>query len=102
MSKASTLLKLIEGSPKALNALEVLDLLNEIIKDDRDRWRVSLDDHAKTFTVYRGSDDICGGYFDPDTKTIKDIEFMDRTYRQNNKTRIKAMNMIKKTFPDYK
>jgi hypothetical protein len=85
-----------------MKARRVLNLLNEVIKDDKDRWRVSVDDHAKTFVVYRGSDDICGGYYDPETKTLKDIEFMDRMYQKNNQTRLKVMDMIQKTFPGYK
>lgn len=85
-----------------MKARRVLNLLNEVVKDDKDRWRVSVDDHSKTFVVYRGSDDICGGYYDPDTKKISNIEFMDRMYQKNNMTRLKAMQMIKKTFPDYK
>lgn len=99
MSKASTFLKLIEGTPKALNAFEVINPLNEIVKDDKDRWRVSIDDHAKSFIVYKGSEDICSGYFDPETNRLYDIKFMDSIYQKNNQTKKKATDMIKKTFP---
>jgi len=76
--------------------------LNEIVKDDKDRWRVHVDDHTKSFVIYRGDEDICGGYFDHNTKRIKGVEFMDKKYQKSNMIRIKVINLIKKTFPDYK
>lgn len=100
-----------------MNALEVLDLimssdkefksksaqLFEILKDESDdKWTVHIDDHAKSFVVYRGKDDICGGYYDPSTMTIKGMEFMSPKHQKNNKTRLKALTMIKKAFPNYK
>lgn len=101
-----------------MNALDVLDLimspdeefksksakLFEMLKDnsDEEKWTVHIDDHSKTFVVYRGKDDICGGYYDPEAKTLKQVEFMNPKYQKNNKTRLKALTMIKKTFPGYK
>jgi hypothetical protein len=85
-----------------MKARAVLNLIDEVVKDAKDRWRVSVDAHTRSFTVFRGSEDICAGYYDPGTKRINDLEFMDPNYRKNNKTRVKAIGMVKKTFPDYK
>jgi hypothetical protein len=71
-----------------------IQFFNEVIKDDDDRWRVSIDDHDKSFIVYRGSDEICTGSFNP----VTNVEFTDTKYQKNNMIKTKAMEMVKKTF----
>jgi hypothetical protein len=67
-----------------------------------DKWEIKKDKSVNAFIVYRGGEDICGGYFNPSQKTIHNVEFMNPEYQKNNKTRQKAISVISNCFMGYK
>ena len=66
-----------------------------------DRWRVSIDYSSKSFSVYKGPEEICTGKYNSSSHVIYDLDYSNTKHEKNRKTQSGAISTISKNFAGY-